>query len=137
MGSGNKGKGGKNRRRGKNNSEAAKREVPIAEEGQAYAQVQRMLGNGRCELHLFGRKDPVLGIIRGAMIRRVWIATGDVILVGTREFEPGKVDIIDRYSADEARRLKSQGEIPDETAINATTRIDGEDDDIPFDFEEI
>lgn len=133
----NKGKGGKNRRRGKNTAENAKREIPIAEEGQAYGQVQRMLGNGRCEMHVFGKKEPVLGIIRGAMMKRVWIGIGDVVLVGLREFEPGKVDIIDKYSADEARRLKAQGEIPDETTINKTERIGEDDEDIPFDFEEI
>lgn len=41
-----KGKGGKNRRRGKNEGEV-KRELVIKEEGQEYAQVIRMLGNGR------------------------------------------------------------------------------------------
>ena len=41
----NKGKGGKNRRRGKNENEE-KRELTLKEEGQEYAQVMRMLGNG-------------------------------------------------------------------------------------------
>ena len=37
----NKGKGGKNRRRGKNENEGAKRELILKEEGQEYAQVRR------------------------------------------------------------------------------------------------
>ena len=36
----NKGKGGKNRRRGKNENEGLKRELVFKEDGQEYAQVQ-------------------------------------------------------------------------------------------------
>jgi len=42
----NKGKGGKNRRRGKNENEGLKRELVFKEDGQEYAQVTKMLGNG-------------------------------------------------------------------------------------------
>ena len=45
----NKGKGGKNRRRGKNENEETKRQLEFKEPGQEYSQVVRMLGNGRCE----------------------------------------------------------------------------------------
>ena len=41
----NKGKGGKNRRRGKNENEGLKRELVFKEDGQEYAQVTKMLGN--------------------------------------------------------------------------------------------
>ena len=44
-----KGKGGKNRRRGKGGGEDEKRELIFKEDGQEYAQVLRMLGNGRLE----------------------------------------------------------------------------------------
>ena len=43
----NKGKGGKNRRRGKNENEGAKRELILKEEGQEYAQVIIFLGLGK------------------------------------------------------------------------------------------
>ncbi|CAN8323602.1 unnamed protein product [Cochlearia groenlandica] len=43
----NKGKGGKNRKRGKNEADDEKRELIFKEDGQEYAQVLRMLGNGR------------------------------------------------------------------------------------------
>jgi len=39
----NKGKGGKNRRRGKNENEGLKRELVFREDGQEYAQVTKML----------------------------------------------------------------------------------------------
>ncbi|XP_047393186.1 eukaryotic translation initiation factor 1A, X-chromosomal-like isoform X3 [Sciurus carolinensis] len=49
----NKGKGGKNRRRGKNENESEKRELVFKEDGQEYAQVIKMLGNGRLEAMCF------------------------------------------------------------------------------------
>ena len=49
----NKGKGGKNRRRGKNENEETKRQLEFKEPGQEYSQVVRMLGNGRCECYCF------------------------------------------------------------------------------------
>lgn len=45
----NKGKGGKNRKRGKNEADDEKRELIFKEDGQEYAQVTNMLGNGRLE----------------------------------------------------------------------------------------
>ncbi|KAL7728840.1 hypothetical protein ACLKA6_004189 [Drosophila palustris] len=49
----NKGKGGKNRRRGKNENEFEKRELIFKEDQQEYAQVTKMLGNGRLEAMCF------------------------------------------------------------------------------------
>jgi translation initiation factor 1A len=45
----NKGKGRKNRKRGKNDADDEKRELIFKEDEQEYAQVIRVLGNGRCE----------------------------------------------------------------------------------------
>ncbi|RLN86313.1 hypothetical protein BBJ28_00010350 [Nothophytophthora sp. Chile5] len=153
----NKGKGGKNRRRGKNDNEENKRELEFKEDGQGalpsvafrgpnssywrkYAQVVRMLGNGRLEAYCF---DGVtrLGHIRGKMRKKVWVGAGDIILVSLREYQDGKVDIIHKYNADEARSLKAYGELPDnarinETAVDMAMEGDGEDD-IGFDFDDI
>jgi len=49
----NKGKGGKNRRRGKNENDDIKRELILKEEGQSYAHVTRILGNGHLEAFCF------------------------------------------------------------------------------------
>ena len=82
----NKGKGGKNRRRGKNENEETKRQLEFKEPGQEYSQVVRMLGNGRCECYCF---DGVtrLGHIRGKMRKKVWVSAGDIVLVGLREYK--------------------------------------------------
>lgn len=109
----------------------------VKEEGQEYGQVLRMLGNGRLEAYCFDGKNR-LCIIRGKMRKKSWVANGDIVLLGLRDFEDDKADIILKYSADEARRLKANGELPDNTQINTSEKILGEDeDDMPFDFEEI
>ncbi|MCO5589734.1 nucleic acid-binding protein [Meira miltonrushii] len=113
----NKGKGGKNRRRGKNENESEKRELVFKEEGQEYAQVLKMLGNGRLEAQCFdGEKR--LAHIRGKLRKKVWINTGDIILLSLREFQDEKADVIQKYTADEARSLKKYGELPESAEIN-------------------
>jgi len=109
--------------------------------GQEYAQVVKMLGNGRCECFCF---DGVtrLGHIRGKMRKKVWITAGDIVLVGKREFQDEKVDIVHKYTADEARNLKQYGELPEtarinETAVDMAMAGGDEDDDIGIDFDDI
>ncbi len=112
-----------------------------------YAQVLRMLGNGRLEaMCIDGVKR--LCHIRGKMRKKVWVNTvcesgegavgrcvcvcapatpctpthvhppthkqqGDIILVGLREYQDEKADVILKYMADEARNLKAYGELPE------------------------
>ncbi|EEB06600.1 translation initiation factor eIF1A [Schizosaccharomyces japonicus yFS275] len=131
----NKGKGGKNRRRGKNENENEKRELTYAEEGQIYAQVTKMLGNGRVEAACFdGVKR--LGHIRGKLRKKVWINQGDIILLSLREYQDEKGDVILKYTADEARTLKNQGELPETAKINETDTFGVEgDEDLDFEFD--
>ena len=44
---------------------------------------------------------------------QVWINNGDIILLGLRDFQDTKADVILKYSADEARNLKAYGELPE------------------------
>eukprot|EP01097_Dermamoeba_algensis_P012059 TRINITY_DN962_c0_g1_i1.p1 TRINITY_DN962_c0_g1~~TRINITY_DN962_c0_g1_i1.p1 ORF type:complete len:143 (-),score=49.28 TRINITY_DN962_c0_g1_i1:165-593(-) len=132
----NKGKGGKNRRRGKKEDEE-KRELIIKEDGQEYAQVVKMLGNGRLEAQCFdGSKR--LCHIRGKMRKKVWVNAGDIVLIGLRDFQDGKADVILKYTSDEARSLKALGHLPDSVKINQI-QAEGEgdeDSDVEFDFDE-
>ncbi|KAG2164656.1 hypothetical protein JADG_004395 [Aureobasidium aubasidani] len=135
----NKGKGGKNRRRGKNENDNEKRELTFKEEGQAdateYAQVVKMLGNGRLEAQCFdGEKR--LGHIRGKLRKKVWINQGDIILLSLRDYQDEKGDVILKYNADEARSLKAYGELPESAKINETDTYGGEEEGIGFDFGE-
>ncbi|KAG0228451.1 Translation initiation factor 1A [Actinomortierella wolfii] len=134
----NKGKGGKNRRRGKNENEGEKRELVFKEDGQEYAQVTKMLGNGRVETMCFdGEKR--LAHIRGKMRKKVWINQGDIILISLRDFQDDKADVILKYSTEEARNLKAYGELPESAKINETDTFQGDEDelDVEFDIDEI
>lgn len=113
----NKGKGGKNRKRGTNKNDPVKRELILKEEGQEYAQCTKMLGNGRIEVACFdGVKR--LATIRGKMRKKVWVNVGDIVLLGLRDFQDTKADVILKYMPDEARQLQKQGEIPESAKIN-------------------
>merc|ERR1712018_377826 len=76
-----------------------------------------------------------LCLIRGKLRRKVWINQSDIVLVGLREFQDAKADVILKYSPDEARNLKSYGEFPDSVKINEAVEPFGYDldDDIEFD----
>lgn len=121
----NKGKGGKNRRRGKNENDADKRELVFKEDGQEYAQVLKMLGNGRLEAMCF---DGVKRLchIRGKLRKKVWINQGDVVLIGLREYQDTKADVILKYNDDEARNLKAYGEIPESVTITESGAVLGD-----------
>ncbi|CAF0904690.1 unnamed protein product [Didymodactylos carnosus] len=125
----NKGKGGKNRRRGKNENDDIKRELITKDEGQSYAQVTRILGNGHLEAFCFdmntgGKKR--LCHIRGKLRKKVWINQGDIILVGLRDYQDDKADVIMKYLADEARELKRIKAIPDNINITETSTFTAE-----------
>ena len=92
-----------------------------------------MLGNGRLSAYCYDGKTR-LAHIRGKMRRRIWIKEGDIILLGLREFQDGKADVIHKYSADEARSLMKLGHLPDNIKIGGE---EVEDDDCVFTFEDI
>ena len=94
-----------------------KRELEFKEEGQEYAQILKLLGNGRAECNCMDGKKR-MGTIRGTMRKRVWINTGDIVLLGLREFgDDAKCDIIMKYFDEEAQELQELGEIPEHIQI--------------------
>ena len=64
-------------------------------------------------------------------------------MVGLREYQPDKCDVIHKYTTDEARSLQAYGELPATARINQTAvdmameDADGDDDDVGFDFDEV
>jgi translation initiation factor 1A len=105
-------------------SDGEKRELEFKDEDQEYAQVSKMLGNGRLEATCFDGTSRLCHI-RGKFRKRVWINAGDIVLLGLREYQDGKADVIHRYSPEEARTLKAYGEIPERVIIGGF--VDGED----------
>ncbi|KHJ79044.1 putative translation initiation factor eIF-1A [Oesophagostomum dentatum] len=67
-----------------------KRELDTKDVGQEYGQVSKMLGNGRVLAFCFDGKQRVCHI-RGKLRKKVWINTGDIILVGLRDYQDDKV----------------------------------------------
>jgi len=109
--------------------EPTKRELVYKDDGQEYAVVTKMLGNGRCELQCLDGVQR-LGNIRGKLKHKVWIKLSDHVLVGLREFQDDKCDIIHKYTQEEVRNLRCYGEIADNEEVE-------EEEDQTFDFDDI
>ena len=128
-----KSKGGKGQKRARNQVSAAKREIPLASdygEDEAlcrYAQVAKMLGNGRMEV-MCSDNVKRMAHIPGHMHRKTRVAQGDIVLVAVREYQDAKCEIVVRYTPDEARELRDRKLIPDTMKINETSMDDDEDD---------
>ena len=70
---------------------------------------------------------------------KVEVNTGDSILLGLRDFQDEKADVILKYLADDARSLKAYWELPDTFRVNDTDTFEEERDenDDFFDFDDI
>ena len=95
-----------------------------------------MLGNGRLTAMCFDGVERLCHI-RGKLRKKVWIAQSDIVLVGLRDYQDAKADVILKYSPDEARNLKSYGEFPESVKINETVTFGDEQMDDGIDFEEM
>lgn len=133
----NKGKGGKKHRRGKNISIDTKIDIP--DDYQYFAYVTKILGSGRVNLDYYipkfnektneiieWDKKSKIGVIRGKMMRRVYVNLGDLVLITERDFDTSKVDIIEKYQPSQVPYLKKYANLP---PIN-----DILDNDVEFDF---
>lgn len=107
-------KGGKNKKKGKRNRASVQHQKLITRtEDQQYGVITKMLGDCRVNVKFIDDSERLIetmGIIRGKLRRRVWMNVGNVVLVAQRDYDK-KVDIIDKYSDDNVRKLKRMGEI--------------------------
>jgi translation initiation factor 1A len=80
-------------------------------EGQAYGKVIRKLGGTHLECLC---DDGVTRrvTIRGQMMRRVWISGGDVVLLGLRDYQEDKADVVHKYSQEDVRQLTEFNLLP-------------------------
>lgn len=102
-----------------------KREMPIRGDGQVYACVTKMLGNGRL-LAMCSDGEERLCIIRGSMRKRDWVRMGDAVLVALRDFQDAKADIVFKYQDAEVHRLRAMGE---DVVVPAWDEEGGDEDD--------
>ena len=49
----------------------------------------------------------------------------DIILVGLRDYQDQKADVIMKYNSDEARRLKNLGHLPDSVNVSIYRPLNG------------
>ena len=113
--------GGKhgNNHRNRQNTQVSKRELVLAApEESDYGQVLKLLGDKRAEVMCLSSGKILLCRIAGRIHQ--WIQREDIVLVGLRNFEPGKGDIMLRYTPIEARKLIKSGYIPSSIKINAS-----------------
>ena len=119
----NKCNGGKKHRRGKNISTDMKIDIP--DKYQYFAYVNKILGSGRVNLDyyipIFNKttneiiewdKKTKIGVIRGKMMRRVYVNLGDLVLITERDFDASKVDIIEKYKTSQLPYLTKYANLP-------------------------
>jgi initiation factor 1A len=94
----------------RNTRDNRKREMVYPDDdGQEYAIVQSMLGNGRAKVVCENKSTPI-GRICGSMRNhraKTIIESGDLVLISSREYDKTKVDIIHKYTNDETHFLIS------------------------------
>ena len=101
--------GGNKAKKGKNIVQTA-RNLVFKQDGEMYGQIKKKLGGSRFEIYCI---DKVIrqGCLRGNMRKRVWINDGDIVLISTRDYQDNIVDIIYKYTSDEAHALERIKEI--------------------------
>lgn len=131
-------KGGKKHKRGKKvQNEVEDKYMVFKEEGQVYGKVIKLLGNCRllakCYLETGGTLD-LMCMIPGKFRKRTWINIDDIVLVGIRDFQSGKADIMYKYSSQEAKQLLSHGELPADAQVGRFGGEETKDEYTGFDF---
>ena len=119
----------------KNQLEGSKiRELELKESMEEYAKVVSLLGDRKITVKLDNGTE-LLGCIPGKMKRKCWIKVDDVVIVGIREYQEAKVDILHKYNDDEVKKLIQYGEIPEIFGKSASSMDDNIPDD-GIDFQE-
>ena len=130
--------GGKNQKK-KKKTQAEDRECRFKDESEEYAQIIKILGDGRFQCKCADGIERIAHV-RGKMRKRIWLANGDIILVSLREFENEKCDVVEKYKEKEVAKLKNAGETPDSFVLPSGSE-EGEkgtgDGDILFEEQEV
>lgn len=81
--------------------------IPECGNGQLFGRVTKLLGNYRLMVYCNDDQER-MGLIRGALRKKVWIAVGDIVLVSLRECVSAddKADICERLDPKLVYKLK-------------------------------
>jgi translation initiation factor 1A len=96
--------GGSKAKRGKNVVQE-KKILESKEEGEHYAQITKVSGNGRF-IAMCDDGVERIAILRGSMRKRMWVNRLDVVLIEPWEFEPSKCSILLKYDYEDFYKLK-------------------------------
>lgn len=120
-------KGGKRVRRGKKNAgTGVTRSLITKDKNQEYVRVTGLLGDSRLNVVNSGGQERI-AIIRGKMKKRVWMKKEDILLVGLREYQGDRVDVLHKYLSSEAKQLVKIGEITKQLLGENAEEGDGDD----------
>lgn len=131
--------GGKNRKKGKGDPSDTKRELVFREEGEDYGLITKLLGNCNVMVDCTDGESRI-GHIRGAFRKKVWMKTGDLVLVSLRDYQDGKADVVHVYKPDEMRMLRSYNELPErfgKTGDDAAIAENDESEVVDFEIDDI
>ena len=117
------------------------RELTLKDTDQEYGSITKALGGCRFLIKCFDGKERICKVRgkhkggRGGNYYNI----GDLVLIGVRSFSDKTADIILKYTYVDAKRLKAQGELPDDTnLVDASSDSKTETTaDCVFDFEAI
>ena len=108
----------KRMRKGNNNKENKNIEkYPGCE----YAFIIKALGSGRFTVFCYDKKER-LGKICGKMHKRVFVRQGDSIMVGLRDYEDDKCDIMQKFPNTSVRTMVKKG-LLDQKFVNQAEQV--------------
>lgn len=87
--------------------------IRLPRKGEIFGVADQLLGASRIKVVCADRKSR-LGRIPGKIKKRLWIRTGDLLIVKPWVFQDEKADIIWRYTKTQAANLSRKGLIPKE-----------------------
>ena len=108
-------KGGKGHRKNKKPIvEDHSKNIEYREDGEEYAKVVLLLGSGRLRVQLPNKLEK-LAIIPGRMRKKKMgnlISVDDIILVGIRDYQHDKVDVLYKYNSEQVIVLNGKHHLP-------------------------
>lgn len=127
----------------KNANVRVERDLLLAIPGSVYGQINRVLGDRRYMVLCFDDSKERLCSLRNINVRtnkkkkrKTPLEVGSIVMVGVRDYQDDKGDIIYHYRSEEAAELKKMGLIT-KTGLDMEFCSDDEEDDIGFDFDSI
>ena len=100
----------KGKKKGNNFREDKELVLKDPKENENYGLVKSAKGNGRFDIET-PDGNVKIGVLAGKHRKRMWINSGDIVLVGIWDFQEEKCSILHKYSEDHVQKLVDKKEI--------------------------